>query len=277
MPKSQITIPQFLSFKLLRIVIIGIAVSFQVASENDVLGQTQDVEKLTQPLSESSNRDATINRTNELKELAEQRSRPALDPGRVKSINDRIQLLTSLLDEDKTSSKTKSNEPPKSTAPEVGLESAPSNAESTPTDSSASQNNDWNANNSSNLVQSMNPKITLVGAKISEPINTLELGYSLYMTRNYEAAEKNFVQLLAPKIESSEAAWLHCMIGCCRSLQSQFTASDESFRKCIDQRNAPQFMVKYCEWKIGHLNGRSKAIQALNDIKTEFNSITTDD
>lgn len=251
---------------------LGVGVSLLLALTGNGLCQTNKAIELARPNSTIDEDEATAAQNGS----SGQRPQPALDPSRVKSINDRIQLLSSLLAPDSAGEKNKSTRDPDNAGSKTRPQSSSMNERAPAEKSSSSQTNDPLPENSSAANQSMKPKITLVGAKISEPVNTLELGYSLFMTRNYEAAEKNFAQLLKLKPEPGEVAWLHCMIGCCRSLQNRFIASDVSLRKCVNHPGASPFAAKYSEWKLRYLDGRNKANQAFKDIETELNSITAE-
>lgn len=264
------------SKKFCWIAMLTAALCIQLGTAKATFGQTTDPgdgASLQLPLSNNQS-DAVRNKG--LNNSIGQQSKPAFDPGRVKSINDRIQLLSSLIEAEKKAAGAAGNtsNDPAPTKPNTNLDTKPIDDASTPADATPSQEQGSSADNTAQS-NSMKPKITLVGAKISEPVNTLELGYSLYRTRNYQAAEKNFAQLLSLKPDPSEAAWLHCMIGCCQSLQNRLAESDVSFRKCTNQRQAPPFAAKYADWKLRYLSERGKAKQTFKDIQTEFQSITT--
>jgi hypothetical protein len=276
MPITSTTLESLLRSKPFRsIAVFAIVLWIQLSAANGILGQTPDSSNVDVPQS-SLGSNETAGENNGLNNSIDQQTKPAFAPNRVKSINDRIKLLSSLIEAEKKAAEANTQTPDDQARlkPEVELKKPPAAVAPMPSQDNSNRGQDP-LTETPEQSQSMKPKITLVGAKISEPVNTLELGYSLYMTRNYRAAEKNFALLLSLKPEPSEAAWLHCMIGCCQSLQNRWTESDASYRKCTNQRQAPPFAAKYADWKLRYLSERSKANQSFKGIETEFKSITT--
>lgn len=189
------------------------------------------------------------------------------DP-RLKGIFDRIKLLNKIIEEDKNTPEpeTKSSEPTPSelifgnpekpaVAPSTNPTAKPAVAPDVETSPAAL------------------PEITGGSQVLAEPMNSLELGNSLYMTANYPAAIRSYSMLLKQDMDNQEAAWLRLMLGCCYRYQDDYINAESIFRNVADRRGAGDFLMKHTTWNLQYLEGRRKRRDEFLAVETELDAL----
>ena len=179
---------------------------------------------------------------------------------RVKSINDRIKLLKSILDEEKNRQPVEPSPPPMS--PQMDPPSQESTPVMLPQETAQPPK-----------VQDVTQQALIASDVATSTINSFELGYSLFMTGNFKAARSNFQALLKERQPPEETAWLNCFIGCCDRLQQDFDQAEIQFRNTVDEKHAPDVTAKYADWNLQYIAQRKQSIEAMKDISMQLEQI----
>ena len=184
---------------------------------------------------------------------------PEFEQERIKSINDRIKLLKSILEDEKNQQISEATKPPA----RPRLES--------PSDPVA-------PDTSQELPLPPKPEDVstqaLVESKIAtSAINSFELGYSLFMTGNFKAASSNFEALLEKRRPPEETAWLQCFIGCCDRLQQDFDHAENRFRNTVDQKLAPDVTARHADWNLQYITQRKQSTEAMKQVSQQLDQI----
>jgi TolA-binding protein len=188
-----------------------------------------------------------------------------IDTNRIKLINDRIQLLKSLIDEENTAAEEQaiSRRPRLDSEPKAPQPPAQVRQDQTTPPEKFVPSIDPNS-----------PVADVPGQQVvTEPVNTLELGYSLYMTGNYSAANRNFQTLLDQKLSPDETAWVHCLLGCGYRIQRDYYKAEKMYRKAGSEKKASPFTTKYANWGLRYIESRQDAIQSMKVVSTELDKL----
>lgn len=190
-----------------------------------------------------------------------------LRDGRVQQIHDRIELLKTIIDEERQAAaeKSMSRELPKQPVQKINSPSpAPASGAAV----------------GKQVVEQVEPKFvpSIDTGKLSsalpdftaKPVDAVELAYSLYMTGNYSTAVKNLKAALNDKNTPAETAWINCVMGCCYRMQQKLDESEQLFRKTASQKSGAGISGKYARWQLGHIERRRSATEAMRDIETEL-------
>ena len=189
------------------------------------------------------------------------------DP-RLKGIFDRIKLLNKIMEEDRNALEPE-NAATNPTPSEL-VSGNPPNPETAPVTNPATES----TGASDSLPPSDVPAEIAGGSQVlAEPINSLELGNSLYMTANYPAAIRSYSMLLKQKMDNQDAAWLRLMLGCCYRYQDDYTNAESIFRNVADRRGAGDFLMKHTTWNLQYLEERRKRRDDFQAVETELDSL----
>lgn len=189
------------------------------------------------------------------------------DP-RLKGIFDRIKLLNKIIEEDKKTpeSETKSSEP---TTSELIFGNPGKPAVAPPANPTAKPAGAPDVETSPVAL----PEVTGGSQVLAEPMNSLELGNSLYMTANYPAAIRSYSMLLKQDMDNEEAAWLRLMLGCCYRYQDDYINAESIFRNVADRRGAGDFLMKHTTWNLQYLEERRKRRDEFLAVETELDAL----
>ena len=191
--------------------------------------------------------------------------KPAAKAGRIRQIHERIDLLKSIIEQDRKNTATKPMHrelPMKSIEKTNSPNQAPVNKSSMTMNESAEPK--FVPSIDTDKLSATLPNVT------DKPLDAVELAYSLYMTGNYSTAIKNLQAALKQEHTPDEAAWMNCLMGCCYRMQQKFDESEQLFRKSANQKSGAGISAKYSNWKLQYIESRKSAIQALRDIDTEL-------
>jgi len=191
------------------------------------------------------------------------------DP-RLKGIFDRIKLLNKIIEEDKNL--PESSEITPNPTPSELIFGNPLKPEATPVENPAVQPDPAVAPESQPPAADP-PEITGGSQVLAEPVNSLELGNSLYMTANYPAAIRSYSMLLNQEMDNQEAAWLRLMLGCCYRYQDDYINAESIFRNVADRRGAGDFLMKHTTWNLQYLEERRKRRDEFLAVETELDAL----
>ena len=185
------------------------------------------------------------------------------DP-RLKGIFDRIKLLNKIIEEDKNVPET-SEITPKPTPGELILGNPDQLKTTLPTKPAAEPE----------VTPNLQAHTEMPGGSqvLAEPMNSLELGNSLYMTANYPAAIRSYSMLLKQDMDNQEAAWLRLMLGCCYRYQDDYINAESIFRNVADRRGAGEFLMKHTTWNLQYLEERRKRQDEFLAVETELDAL----
>ena len=203
------------------------------------------------------------------------------DP-RLKGIFDRIKLLNKIIEEDKNGLEPEVATPTPTpgelifgnpTNPETNPETNPTNPETNPTNPETNPVAEPNSDPES-LPPSDVPNETAGGSQVlAEPVNSLELGNSMYMTANYPAAIRSYSMLLKQKMDNQDAAWLRLMLGCCYRYQDDYSNAESIFRNVTNRRGAGDFLMKHTTWNLQYLEERRKRRDDFQSVEAELDAL----
>ncbi|MDE0934652.1 MAG: hypothetical protein OSA89_01945 [Mariniblastus sp.] len=197
------------------------------------------------------------------------------DP-RLKGIFDRIKLLNKIIEEDKKGLEPEIAAP--TPTPSELIFGNPTNLETNPvanleTNPKANPVAEPNSDPAS-LPPSGVPSETAGGSQVlAEPVNSLELGNSLYMTANYPAAIRSYSMLLNQKMDNQDAAWLRLMLGCCYRYQDDYSNAESIFRNVTNRRGAGDFLMKHTTWNLQYLEERRKRRDDFQSVEAELDAL----
>jgi len=160
---------------------------------------------------------------------------------RVQQIHDRIQLLKSIIDQERQAAVKKPmglERPMKSLEKNQPLSSTPSAAPAM----------DKPMNKS--MEEQMEP--TFVPS-----IDTEKLATTL-------------PDLTDKPVDAVELAWINCVMGCCYRMQRKLDDSERLFRKTANQKADAGISAKYASWQLRYIEGRRSAIEAMRNLEAEL-------
>lgn len=105
------------------------------------------------------------------------------------------------------------------------------------------------------------------------PVDSFELGNSLFLTGNYSAAIKSYQAQMEKDIAPGDKDWIGCLIGCCYRLQNNFKAAESTFRAVTQNKQGNPFAVDYAKWSLSYVDKRRLALSDFEVIEQEINSI----
>lgn len=190
---------------------------------------------------------------------------------RVQQIHDRIQLLKSIIDQERQAAVKKPmglERPMKSLEKNQPLSSTPSAA--------PAMDKPMNKSMEEQMEPTFVPSIdteklaTTLPDLTDKPVDAVELAYSLYMTGNYSTAIKNLQAAQQEKPTPAEAAWINCVMGCCYRMQRKLDDSERLFRKTANQKADAGISAKYASWQLRYIEGRRSAIEAMRNLEAEL-------
>ena len=191
------------------------------------------------------------------------------DP-RLKGIFDRIKLLNKIIEEDKNL--PESSEITPNPTPKELIFGNPLKPDATAVENPTVQP-DPDVVAESQPPSAAPPEITGGSQVLAEPVNSLELGNSLYMTANYPAAIRSYSMLLNQEMDNQEAAWLRLMLGCCYRYQDDYINAESIFRNVADRRGAGDFLMKHTTWNLQYLEERRKRRDEFLAVETELDAL----
>lgn len=109
---------------------------------------------------------------------------------------------------------------------------------------------------------------------LTEPVNPLELGNSLFMTGNFNSAIKSYQRVLDNSKDRSERAWLRLMIACSQRLLGDLDQAESLFREVTNQRDAGQFASAHARWNLKLIEKRRAANAELKQLQDQLNQLT---
>ena len=109
---------------------------------------------------------------------------------------------------------------------------------------------------------------------LTETVNPLELGNSLFMTGNFKSAIKNYEQVLNNSKDRSEQAWLRLMIACSQRLLGNLDQAESLFREVTNQRDAGQFASAHARWNLKLIEKRRAANAELEQLQNQLKQLT---
>ncbi len=111
------------------------------------------------------------------------------------------------------------------------------------------------------------------GTRIAtEPVDSIELASSLFMTGNYEGAKKTCQARLRSEVDPDLEAWLRCMIGCCERIMGDYANAEASFRDITNNR-PESYPVDYARWNLGYIRQRQEMQQQFENVTSSMDAI----
>lgn len=209
-------------------------------------------------------------------EISQPPNTNSLDTDRINSINERISLLKRLADEERRKAAENAsefaNEAPKTPAMESNLPVPETQQQSEIFDSQMQ-----NEPPPETFVPTLPPpdpmaKQAAAATKVvNQPLDSFELGNSLFMTGNYSAANKSYNTILDGATASDEV-WLRCMIGCNFRLLGELQKAEDAFRKASNSRERESYAVDYARWSLAYIEAKRKSQEEFSLIEQSIDS-----
>ncbi len=209
---------------------------------------------------------------------------------RIKSINERIELLKRLVDNERLSAQqaaekaaqqaatkptlteiAKPIESPDPTSPAADPRPTKQQAleaelrEETPSEAQA----EFKPSLPIGTVQQLTSGTQVIGG----PVDSFELGNSLFLTGNYEAAIKSYKDQLSKSTAPNDKDWISCLIGCCYRMQDKSKEAETIFRTVANSKQGNPYATDYAKWSLTYLDKRMVAKTEYKTIEQEINSI----
>ena len=205
-------------------------------------------------------------------------SESGLNQDRLDSIQSRIKLLKRLMNEAQVASEIQSSNADKRLAdpaspagekkiePLAEAETLPGIAERL---AAPSETESRTAPNKKAAI----PPPTMSGTPVTtEPINSFELGNSLFLTGNISAARKSYQRNLKQAQSPLEDAWLRCLIGCCYRLEGDLKNAELKFRE-VTRHKSPSYPGDYAKWSLQYVDRKRKTQEEFLAIESEIETL----
>lgn len=196
---------------------------------------------------------------------------------RVNSIHDRIKLIKRLMEEEKAAAAPVKPTlmTPSSTNPPPGIDTT--NPPPSPTNpiQTAIETGNSEANSATDPATELTsiPRPEASGTPITaKPINSFELGNSLFLTGNLVASRKSYQARLKDAQTPEEDAWLRCLIGCCYRLEGDLANAELMYRE-VTQHKLQSYPVEYAQWGLQYVEQKRKTREQYQIIESELESM----
>jgi hypothetical protein len=205
-------------------------------------------------------------------------SQSALNNDRVKSIHERIKLLERLIAEEKSTSETPGVKFPGSipsdnadskTPPVRTPENVPPFP---PAQDDLPLSPDGELPNADSETSSI-PQPTVTGTPVTAlPVNSFELGNSLFLTGNLTASRKSYQSSLKQAQSPDEDAWLRCLIGSCYRLEGDLANAETMYREVTQHKNQ-SYPVDYAKWCLQYVEQKRNTREQFRLIEAEIETL----
>lgn len=202
------------------------------------------------------------------------KSDQAFEPKRIESINERIQLLKKLMQQEREQAERQEQEgqldqlPPNNATTQPNF---PNNNSANPT---TAEETGQPEEFTPSLPVDPNAASQDAGTPIlTQPVNSFELGNSLFMTGNYSAALKSYQAMLNEKPAVEDELWIRCMMGCCYRLQGDFAKAESMFREITNRRLTNSYPSDYAKWSLNYIEKRRISHDQFRLIESELDTV----
>ena len=205
---------------------------------------------------------------------------------RINSINERIELLKRLVENERIAAQKLADKARAISAAEAEAKSAPLPPVNTaplpapamtpdprPTEPAEAPEEQFQPSLPMESIESPATSGTQI---LGGPIDSFELGNSLFLTGNYTAAIKSYQDELKKDITASDKDWLRCLIGICYRSQANLEDAEKTFREVTRKKQGNPFAEDYAKWSLSYVEKRRIANVDFQTIEQEINSILSE-
>jgi TolA-binding protein len=107
---------------------------------------------------------------------------------------------------------------------------------------------------------------------LAGPVNTLELGQSLYRTKNYTAALQALESVAVDTLSDSDRHWLELLIALCQRRLGQIDVAEARLRE-IANTNSADYPIPVARWWLKQTSLLRNARPILDDISAELDTL----
>lgn len=210
------------------------------------------------------------------------KSTNAFDQERVKSINDRIKLIKRLMDRRQNKTAGTDTIPMPMADNNVMTSKGPDvpRKEFDPLANRGELPAEANWNKSDSPIEADQPStvetMKVMGTPVTaKPIDSFELGNSLFLTGNLKAARKSYESRLETAVSPDEEAWLQCLIGSCYRLEGDLVNAETMYREVVRKKD-DSYPVQYARWCLQYVEQKRKLTEQYGMIEAEIQHILTE-
>lgn len=109
---------------------------------------------------------------------------------------------------------------------------------------------------------------------LNKPADSLELGNSLYWTRNYETAIRAYEKGNDKSRSIEDSMWMNCGSACCLRQLERWDEAEGAFRKITNGPKAVGFIQTYSEWNLTYIDRVRAANLEIQTIEKQIEALT---
>ena len=279
-PSTKILLDQLRVFAILAVWFVAVPETMlaqttdPIQSKAEILAQ---LEELDSPKLEPSLPQSPPERLLKREDQANQAD-SVVSSNRISKINNRINLLNKLMREEKEAAMRKETQMRIKAPVATPSEASPNTEDETKPDFPETPETKI-AEPSESFTPTLpvdktghNQGGTLV---VAEPVNTFELGNSLFRTGNFAASIKSYQATLDQGAENEESTWLNVMLGCCFRLSGDYANAESSFRSVTSAKLDP-YARDYAKWNLDYIGRRRESQAEFQAIEAEIDAIVAE-
>jgi hypothetical protein len=110
---------------------------------------------------------------------------------------------------------------------------------------------------------------------VPDPVSSLELADSLFMTRNYAESLRTYHSVLEAEPSTEDRHWILLMLANCHRHQDQLVKAEPILRKVVNQRATDQFTAEHGRWSLKMIERRKLAREQLQQLESSLKELTS--